>query len=197
MRKRRWLGLLAAGLLGLGIAMGGASPAFAQQQVCGNGGTGYCINAWFGGPPVKMYNGGKSNEDFEFIFNVKECGSGEVTSTFYGDPTNCPFSTAELDKQLRGAPIGQLEYLPTGQCVGTLTGSAASGVGGGTGTTQIYWAIDHVILINRYWSDYYSSAENESIQCNVTSGGNPGTPLYMNGYNGSTPCSIYTEWGGI
>ena len=80
MRKRRWLGLLAAGLLGLGIATGGAGPAFAQQQVCGNGGSGYCINAWFGGPPVKMYYGGKSNEDFEFIFNVKECGSGGTTT---------------------------------------------------------------------------------------------------------------------
>jgi hypothetical protein len=50
-----------------------------------------------------MYYGGKSNEDFEFIFNVKECGGGSVTSTFCGDPTNCPFTTAELDKQYRGA----------------------------------------------------------------------------------------------
>jgi hypothetical protein len=52
-----------AGLsLGLSLATG-VTPAFAQTQICGNGGTGYCKNDWNGlgyGNPVKMYNGNTS-----------------------------------------------------------------------------------------------------------------------------------------
>ena len=29
-------------------------------DACGNGGTGYCMNAWNGGPYVKMYYGGQT-----------------------------------------------------------------------------------------------------------------------------------------
>lgn len=43
----------------------GVPAAQAQiSQVCGNTGTGYCMNAWNGGPSVKMYYGGYSNDNF-------------------------------------------------------------------------------------------------------------------------------------
>jgi hypothetical protein len=198
--KRRMAWVLAVALASLELTLGtGATPAFAtQQQICGNGGSGYCMNNWNGANQyVKMYNGGVSHEDFEFIYNITECGGGRVTAVYWGDSSNCPFTTVQADKNYRGDPIGQVEYVPTGQCIGTTSAGTAwmgncansSGVGGGTGSTQILLDLGGATgqLINRYWTDYYSSG-SEWTPYSLTSGGNPGTYLYMNGYPG-------TVWG--
>lgn len=194
-------------IAGIGVASPG--PAFAtQQQICGNGGSGYCMNDWNGDNQyVKMYNGSVSHEDFEEIYNVSECGSGSVTSTYYGDATNCPFVDANLDRAFRGDPIVQIEYIPTSQCIGTTSsgtawlGSCANneGVGGGTGVTliNVYEGGSTALLINRYWSDYYSSGSNYQ-PCFVYSGGNPGAYLWMNSDESGGNCADrYSTWGNV
>lgn len=100
-----------------------AAQAAAVTNVCGNGGSGYCLNAWNGGPYVRMYYGHSSNENFQ-VEGVDTCmGSGAVMSTRAGDPINCPFSDPNLDYNLRGAPTVRIVYfLPSGtgiKCVGT------------------------------------------------------------------------------
>src|SRR5690348_7293797 len=63
----------------LALALTGQTRVLAtQQQICGNGGSGYCMNDWNGAYQyVKMYNGGASHEDFGVIFEVSACGSGK------------------------------------------------------------------------------------------------------------------------
>jgi hypothetical protein len=200
-RLFRLIGILAV-VFGLTTGIGTA-PAYAQQQqVCGNGGSGYCMNDWNAlNQYVKMYNGGVSNEDFGFRDNATECGSGYVTSIEEGlGTTNCPFQDAALDANYSGDTIGQIEYYPTHQCIGTTSAGTAwlgncansDGVGGGTGSTMIYdnEEVAGIILVDRYWSDYYSSG-SEDATAYVTSGGSSGAYLYVNDLYG------YTEWGGI
>jgi Clp amino terminal domain, pathogenicity island component len=56
-----------------------------------------------------------------------------------------------------------------------------SGVGGGTGSTLIDVSLGNAdLLMDRYWSDYYSSGSEYSA-CYLVSGGSVGASLYMNG----------------
>jgi hypothetical protein len=60
----------------------GVPAAQAQiSQVCGNTASGYCINAWNGGPSVKMYYGGYSNDNFGA---TPSATSGEVPNPLVG-----------------------------------------------------------------------------------------------------------------
>lgn len=206
LRRTRLVLLPALAVTGLLLGTGGSAHA-TQQQICGNGGSGYCMNDWNGSNQyVKMYYGNSSHEDFGFIFNYTECGGGKVTSTMQGDSADCPFVNKYLDDTLHNDPIGQIEYWPTGQCIGTTTAGTAwlgncansSGVGGGTGSTLIDYNLGPTdALIDRYWSDYYSSGQNY-FPCFLVSGGNPGTYLYMNsGIDSSGTCkNVSTDWGG-
>src|SRR5215471_2534943 len=89
-------------VVGLGVQPAGASTS----QVCGNGGSGYCLNDWGGaghsGDAIKMYYGGTTNDDF-YVQKVNWCsGHDTVQSRGRGDSTDCPFANTNWDYNLRG-----------------------------------------------------------------------------------------------
>lgn len=180
------------------VASGSASHAFAtQQQICGNGGSGYCMNNWSNSGNVKMEYGGATYEDFQAIELTGMCNGGRVTD-------NCPFSNTSYDttEANDGAIVVQIEYAPWFECI---TGSGAdavigtcaanNGTGGANGVIQVLDSNrggcnqgSEGILFNRY-------ATNTSGQLSVVqSGGNPGKPLLLN-YRGAE--GTYTCWGNI
>jgi hypothetical protein len=193
---RRAVLVAASVAVALALALTGQTRAFAtQQQICGNGGSGYCMNDWNGANQyVKMYYGGVSHEDFGVIYEVSACGSGAVTYNARTG-TGCPFSDGHIDANFAGWPIVQVIYWPTGQCVGTTSAGTAwlgacadnSGQHGGTGVTDVITADND--LLNRYWSDFYGGQLASGWLC---SGGNPGTYLYLN-----CDSSKATSWGGF
>jgi hypothetical protein len=163
----------------------------AQVQVCGNNGTGYCLNDWGNGGlnnPVKMYWGNNSNEHFVAVL-TSWCNNGHVRS-------DCPFQHASLNQQYDGANIVQIEYL-NGYCIGTNANADAvlglcpnanatpsngtimieprTPCGGGVGNGPSTY------LVDRYWSDVAGSSSY------LRSGGNPGVQAY---YSGTPTC-----WG--
>ncbi len=189
---------LLAAWLPVALAVALLSPGTAsatQQQICGNGGSGYCMNAWNGGPSVKMYNGSNSHEDF-YDELVPLCNGYYVTST-------CPLANHNYDAEFEGAEIVQIVYAPTGQCIGsdsnghgilTTCNSVVTGTGGGVGTVQIVYGepgcsgFPPVDMVNRHYTDQADAWRN------VESGGNPGQPLIMNAsiIEGQPTC-----WGGV
>jgi hypothetical protein len=165
-----------------------------SPNICGNAGSGYCINAWNGGPYVKMYYGGYSNDNF-YLRDVSVCsGSARVQSTRHGDATDCPFTNPNLDSLFWNDRIVEAVYGNNGECVGTTasgTGFLGScGSSDGTGAINgafnalHYYSGCGYALANRYWSNQFSN------QYYWVSGGNPGTPLYLNGQDS------WTCWGG-
>lgn len=184
-----------------------AAQAAYYPNVCGNGGSGYCPNAWNGGPSVKMYYGGSISNDEFFVIGESACqGRDYVTAKVDGDPINCPFSNVSLDNKYEGNPIVAIDYggSPSGKpsCVGTgwlngvpdvgYLGSCGDGYGNGIIQGGLFVAINtsyctglyQAVLVNRYWT-------NQDLQLAYAySGGNPGQPLYV-GANGSGTC-----WGG-
>jgi hypothetical protein len=182
-----------------------ASPSAQAQTsaICGNGGSGYCMNAWNGGPYVKMYYGGYTNDNF-YLTTVSPCsGRNTVQSTMRGDATNCPFNNSLVDYLLWNNQIMEIVDANNGKCVGTgnLNGTPDVGYlgacGDNYGNGAIQGAFDvavfgfqgdcsssSVALVNRFWTNYYSGQERF-----VLSGGNPGTSLFV----GS---NVYTCWGG-
>jgi hypothetical protein len=203
-RARKLAGAGALAVFAGMLAGAAGPPAYGQaDEICGNGGTGYCMNDWNGGlnnNPVKMYYGGSSNEDF-YTVQLNPCNSsppGEVTET-------CPFTVGSgYNASFDGDPIFAVEYAGTGYCIGT-TGQQAggptgiltacpdySGDGGGDGTMWIGTS-DGNFAVTRYWINYFY--DNYGVSCcsdiaNVTSGGNPGQPLLMADQSGDT------YWGG-
>lgn len=186
--------LVAAALLLPFLAAAPAAHA-ATYQICGNNGSGYCINAWNGGPGVKMYYGGYTNDDFYTHYVYMCSGSDLVQSTAHGEATNCPFSNSILDQNFYNHTIVEIVNGNNGQCVGTSSsGYGYLGACGNatTGSGAIDGAFDVIdfqsgcgyALLNRYWSNHYSS------QYYLVSGGNPGTYLYLNGQDS------WTCWNG-
>lgn len=187
----------AAGALLAGIVLSllGAQHAGAitPDDFCGNNGNGYCINAWNGGSlghAVKMYYGNSSNEQFA-VQQINRCaGSSLVTAT-------CPSSNTALDQQLdHGGIVYQIVYLGNNLnlCVGstdTSGGTAdlvgcndtSTGSGGGQGTVFMAPSLNAATLYNSFFSGH-----DDDFSC-MTSGGNPGTPLYLNKNSGCT------QWG--
>jgi hypothetical protein len=134
----------------------GAVPAAqaSSPDICGNGGSGYSVNAWNGGPYVKMYYGGYSNDNF-YIHDVYACsGSDKVQSTAHGESTNCPFSNSNLDNNFWNDTIVEVVYGNDGECVGT----SANGYGylGSCGNTQGSGAIDGAFNVLWYDSGGYA-----------------------------------------
>jgi len=197
MKKIRAIAALAAGLL---IAMaitltGGSAQAATWPEICGNQGTGYCLNDWnnTSGGYVLMYYGGYTNDAFSLDHLTGACGHGYVTS-------NCPFTHASIDSALSGKPIYRLRYLNhSGQCIASSTGYFAllgtcpdnNGNGGALGTLMVGDATPLTCggtipghLIDRYASD------NLGREAALQSGGNPGVNAYFTtGFN--------TCWGEI
>jgi hypothetical protein len=138
---------LVAPVVALVMVAAPASPAYAQVatgQICGNGGTGYCINAWGGGPSIKMYYGGNTNETFNINALTLCDPAGTVTET-------CPFNNTEapgLNNSLLGDPVVDFEDASSNnQCIaaGTLGHAAmgscptSSGSGGAAGTIDVLY----------------------------------------------------------
>lgn len=129
---------LAVGVLGATIV--GATPASATTvRICGNSGTGYCLNDWGGhdfiGDPIKMEVGGVSNENFWVHHLTTFCGGlgyvGNSCTSQWGSQGSLVFTDDAVE----------IVYGPGG-CLGSDSNGLAiittcpndSGVGGGTGT---------------------------------------------------------------
>jgi hypothetical protein len=105
------------GALGIGLVLvqPGATAARASQvAICGNNGTGYCLNDWNNGgngSPVKMYWGNNSNEHFVAVGLTFYCNNGRVSAS-----QNCPFSHHNLDQMFNNDIILEIQY-SNGLCV--------------------------------------------------------------------------------
>ncbi|HSX08999.1 MAG TPA: hypothetical protein VLF93_02510 [Candidatus Saccharimonadales bacterium] len=176
------------------------ASAHAQQQICGNNGTGYCLNDWNGnindGAAVKMFNGGNSHENFFIQFIPNMCNNGNATST-------CPINVHGVN--LSGFPIVEIRY-GADSCLGTNSSGQAvlgacpdgSGNNGSNGTIFVWWDTGTMTgpcalstgsqftgyLANRYWTNNDGQLED------LFSGGNPGVQAFFGGGNG-------TCWGGL
>lgn len=188
--------------MALTLALGLSTQAQATpSQVCGNGGSGYCLNDWGGGghsgDVIKMFNGGTTNDDF-FVQKVNRCsGRDTVEATLRGSPINCPFGNTSLDVDFFGKTIVQIVYTNNeSQCVGA-TGATATlescaqpitGAGGGNGVIQVMYSttcngIGGTVFLNRALSDVNGDSW-------LVSGGNPGVAADYEGFEG-------TCWGGF
>lgn len=144
-----------------------------QNQICGNAGSGYCLNDWGGGDfigdPIKMDTGGGTNEDFYYGPLTTMCGHGKVTSS-------CPFDTTTLNDDFLGLPIFTIYYGPGGCAAGNASGQSVigdcpstAGVGGSDGTIYVQQSDGlGVIDYSRQWTNYYGSPSA------LESGGNVG-----------------------
>lgn len=206
--RTRWGVLMLAVLAALGLTVGtGVKPAFAQDEVCGNSGQGYCLNDWGGqgadGDAVKMYYGGSDNEGFTWQV-IDRCNSrGTVTAT-------CPLNDHALDATLYNhgvnpAETEQLRYFGT-QCLATIPvgasnagkailgecNNAATGSGGSAGTVFITSSTAEWDISN-YWSN-----QDFAVSC-LMSGGNPGVQAYYSGgvsFSWTLPnCTQWVPWG--
>jgi hypothetical protein len=180
------LGLAGVLALGAGIAPAAAS----QQQICGDYGSGYCLNDWGNGGignAVKMYYGNSSNEDF-YVQAIDRCGGGDKVTA------SCPFTNRSIDSDLIGDEIVQVRY--GGNCIASSAGGAAvmgkcntpsTGNGGAMGTVDVIWLGS---LANIYWANEAAG----DVAC-LQSGGNPGLQAtYLVEYAGEPGC---TSWGGL
>lgn len=195
----RMAALLAATLT-LVVGLGAHTASASTTQVCGNGGSGYCLNDWGGrgasGDAIKMYYGGTTN-DYFFVQKVNRCDGGDtVTSTAYNDPSNCPFADTMLDHDLRGYSIVQITYINnTTMCVAStgsyyaVLGSCADPLSGSGGAQGVIMVLSQqtggYVFIDRYVSD------QSGAQAFLTSGGNVGVQANYYGYYGET------YWGGF
>jgi hypothetical protein len=172
------------------------ASAHAQQQICGNNGTGYCLNDWNAkqteGAAIKMFNGGNSNENFNVQQLTSMCNNGVATST-------CPINVSGVN--LTGGTIVKLRYMSGPFCVATNSSGQAvlgvcpdlSGNGGDDGTIFVWWDTGVMTgpcalttgsqftgyLANRYWTNNDGQLED------LFSGGNPGVQAFFGGGNGT------------
>jgi hypothetical protein len=173
------------------ISVGSEAQAVGNQ-VCGNGGSGYCLNDWNGGTgsgnPIKMYYGGYTNDAFEWVY-VNACGGTDRVHAGEGGLW-CPFRNHTIDSQLDGAIIAQIWYYNAGNtCLATagnglaVLGTCARQSDGGGGSNGVIFATavnsdcpaaNHDVYgINRYWSDI------NGTQSGLASGGNVGSQAFF------------------
>ena len=185
----------------------GIPAAQAQSNICGNDGSGYCMNAWNGGPTVKMYYGGVYNDNFSYNPVFLCSGSDRVQSTLHGSKTDCPFTNKYIDSDAYNAEIVEIVYdNATNECVASETpgyGGDAAVLGAcgnmyGTGAANgVFDVVAYDItgqcfgnfLVNRFWTNFFGSTETF-----VESDGNPGADLetgWTPQYTGEEP----TCWG--
>lgn len=196
--------LAAAPSLALGIGL----PATAtQQQVCGNNGSGYCLNDWNGNQSanaaVKMYYGNSSNENF-YEQAVKRCYNGSfgyvdtVLSTQDNDYQNCPFTNINLDYEFAGDQIVQIAYGSGQYCVASgsnnqaVLGTCANPSNGSGPANGVIMIVTNncgtdgngQILMDRYASDQFGK------EVNLDSGNAPGNQANFSSQQASC-------WGGL
>jgi hypothetical protein len=206
MRFRKWKTTAAILLLAGAVtapAVVSATPALAagNSNICGNRGTGYCLNDWNGGGsgnPVKMYYGNYYNDHFS-IYYLNKCNAGDQV---LGAPYYCPFANHALDNSMAGDFIfAEYYYNSADSCVATngsgdaILGACpdALGNGGANGTVMVqeYTSScgpvdsDFFLAVDRYWSDQYGTKAFQQ------SGGNPGIQAFLN----YTSQSTATCWG--
>jgi len=189
--------VLALGLTGI-LA---ATQANASQwtNVCGNGGTGYCINDWNNntnnGAPIKMYYGGYTNDHFNII-TVAACHDGSGAHTTI--QSDCLGDWGTNNAFLIGATIVQVFYQNVGDvCLATdgganvVVGNCANPADGTGGSNGVLMAIRHPtgctasykqVLSDRYWDHLTNNGGSIDLQ----SGGNPGVQAFFQGKSGST-----------
>ena len=172
---KRWAAVVLPVFL-VAVAVPGTSAAVAQAsvrpgtaihvpQICGNSGTGYCLNDWNGSiGDVKMYYGGYANDSFRIV-SVLECNGD---STVLGAPNYCPFSNHALDTHLAGLGIFEFESgANPGWCVGSAANNSLTILQpcGGTGTVfigdDVYASCPAGIFhfVSQYWSNHYGTYE--------------------------------------
>lgn len=186
-----------------GISIGAATSAHASiPSICGNGGSGYCLNAWNGGGvdlPIKMYYGGYANDSYSFFHLPFMCHDGHVHANAPYGP--CPFTSGSgLNTAMDGAVIAEVADNRNGLCVGTTSSSVYSteepcpdsfGNNGGWGTIWVAAGNSSCnssfkyFLENRYWSDAYNSLSS------LSSGGNPGQQAFV-AFSSTATC-----WGAV
>jgi len=166
-----------------------SSASASSQEICGNGGSGYCLNDWGGadraGDAVKMEYGNGTNENFLDYALLKMCGSGKVTST-------CP-NLGLAQNELKGFNLVEIVYGPGGCVADNGSGYADLGTcpdqygnGGSNGTIYIAYpeSPGYCIYYNRYWTGYYGSLAG------LESGGSVGAQAT------DDATGTITEWGG-
>jgi hypothetical protein len=196
---------LPAAAFTLVAALGTPAAWASTSNVCGNGGSGYCLNDWggagAGGDAVKMEYGGYTNDAF-LVVKVNRC-SGKDTVQSAGYPfynsTNCPFGNADLDYEFHGDFIVEIMYVHNeAECVATNNGARAyldscatplNGAGGANGVIQIISPTGGTeggyAFLDKYLTD---EADNPAW---LASGGNPGVQAYYTGLGYDR-----TAWGG-
>jgi hypothetical protein len=156
--------MLVSAVTDLGTATAPAYASGPPSEICGNAGTGYCLNDWNGTTgDVKMYYGGYAN-DYFWLQPAYICGGG---NTVEGAPYYCPFSNHALDDNLAGRAIDEIgSGVNPGWCVGSAANNSLTILqpcGSGTGTIFV---LNHASCppsgleyVNRYWSNHYNTAE--------------------------------------
>jgi hypothetical protein len=202
MRFRKRILVTAAALVAFaGLALSSPAAHASTPSICGNGGTGYCLNAWGGGGtdlPVKMYNGGVANDAYNFQQIVFMCHDGHVHAAAPYGP--CPFNNSSLDSQMNGAVIFEIASGRDGLCVGSTSSTVGSteeacpdsfGNFGGWGT--IYAQAGNsscqspkFFAESRYWSDAYGGLSS------LASGGNVGKQAFTSPNTSGATC-----WGWV
>lgn len=187
MAKLKFAVIAIAALLGITLFTGGTAQA-QPSAVCGNAGSGYCLNDWGNGGsqnPVKMYYGGYANDYFG-VFSEDICsGSHYVTPS-------CPFQHPGLDSKYLNDIIVEVQYLNAGSghglCAAT-SGGATAVLGDCVETGHAQDGVIMVLdpscsggyhLVDRYWSDLDDTTNT------LTSGGNIGVQAYF--ATGSNTC---------
>lgn len=180
--------MAAASLLTIGVGtFTTTDSAFAVNGgICGSGGNGNCLNAWFGGSAVYIYLPNKSNETFA-LETVGYCGGQDtVQSMARGDATYCPFKDKSLDTMYRGSYIVQIT--DGGMCVANESSGNSSaylgtcanttnGGGGAQGVIQIAAfanpgcnAVGEGLLVSNYWTNTNNNGTLYGLQGGVPSG---------------------------
>lgn len=201
MQVRKWAVSMSALLATLaGITLGfTVVPAQASSQICGNGGSGYCLNDWGNGGSgnaVKMYNGGVANDNFYFQ-PVNACDGGSVILS------DCASAWGAQGGNLVGASITRVKYINSGPGYGLCVGTNSSGdaimaacgddTGSGAGNGVIMAFIHNETcntgseakVVDRYWSKQYG------VLSLLESGGNVGVQAFLNYSDADTA----TCWG--
>jgi hypothetical protein len=159
----------------------GTAPAHAITQICGNSGSGYCLNDWGGankaGDAVKMYYGGYTNDNFEYIA-VDACDGGNIIRS------DCASAWGAEGNEMVGFSIWELKDAnSSNECLAT--DSSANAILGACGNATGAGAANGVImadqpsgggtagLIDRYWS------HSRGFFSYLMSGGNPGVQAFF------------------
>lgn len=203
MQVRKWAVAVIA-LLGLAltVALGSTAHATITSQICGNGGTGYCLNDRGNGGSnsvVQMWYGGVTNDNFDNYQLISMCNHGYVSATM-----SCPFTPGSgLNTFYNGDPIIAVHYLNQGAnyCVDASNAGYAylgscpdlSGNGGSQGTIMVGYPLTGCNGTGQsYYVDRYLT-DQALDSFYLDSGGGVGVQAFYSTLGGSTA----TCWGQV